>query len=268
MQTHSLMPLVTSQRYLRRAARQCMRRSSSPGIDGVTWRAYRRDFAGKISSLSESLSIGKWRPSPVRMVTCRFITGKLLSIAIPTVEDRVVHRAVRNALLPVLERDVIPEWVSGYLPGRSRITSVRQAAEHIYNGFRSVCNVDVADVSGVRSSRDVSELVASWVSDGSLIALIRRILDALPSPMAIGSGLSPTLIHLRLAPIDAALSNLGWRVVRFADTYCVFCESPTAARIAHRVITDILSQNGMAVADAKSWVREHVNPEDLFMVDG
>lgn len=264
MQTHSLMPLVTSFRRLRKAARQCMRRASSPGYDTVTWRQYRDDLTGNLMRLSQRLDAGVWQPSPVRTVSCRFITGKELRISIPTVEDRIVHKAICNALVPILEATVLANWVSGFLRGRSRLTAVRQAMAYMEGGLVYVADVDVADVSGRITAAEVCDLVAACVSDGSLLCLVHRIVDQLPTPMVVGSGLSPLLIHLRLAPIDRALAPLS--VVRFADNYAVFCSSLEEAAAAYRVIEQTLAEYGLWPAPAKSSVRSGVNPEDLFLV--
>jgi hypothetical protein len=69
---------------------------------------------------------------------------------VPPVIDRLVHRAMRNTIEPTLEAHAFQDWVSGFRPGRSRITAVngptpgRRApavdeavtwhAEHIHDG--------------------------------------------------------------------------------------------------------------------------------------
>jgi RNA-directed DNA polymerase len=100
-QTHSLMPLLGA-RFLARALREGGRRRSAPGADRITWAAYRRAAAVRIPRLAGALREGTWRPGPVREVTIYTSTGKQLLCVLPTVEDRIVQRAMRSAIEPIL----------------------------------------------------------------------------------------------------------------------------------------------------------------------
>src|SRR5690625_4671189 len=60
-QSHSLMPLL-SENHLRRALRQCGRRSSSPGADGMTWRDLRQRAGAVLPDLATQLAEGTWHP--------------------------------------------------------------------------------------------------------------------------------------------------------------------------------------------------------------
>lgn len=107
---HSLMRQAVGERALKRAARQCMGRTGSPGADGMTWKTFRQSMPSRIEALSAALSDGSWRPGPLRIEEFD-AWGKRHTVTIPTVADRIVHRAVRNAIEPVLERDAYPPWM-------------------------------------------------------------------------------------------------------------------------------------------------------------
>ncbi|MDG4764438.1 reverse transcriptase domain-containing protein [Solwaraspora sp. WMMD406] len=250
------------------AARACMRRASAPGVDGMTWAAYRVGLRDRLAELAERLRGGSWQPAPLRPVWIPSYTGKTFPAAIPTVEDRIVHRAMRDALTPIMEARVLADWVSGYRAGRNRITSVRQADQHQRAGRRWVADVDVA---GASQGGTVDELVgwlAVHVKDGAFLARFRRALDALPTPMMPGSGLWPVVFHLRLAQADAQLDGLS--VVRFADNYTALAPDRQGAAIAYERITCALAAVGLAPNARKSRIRPpHLaHPEDLFLIDG
>ncbi|BDH14248.1 hypothetical protein [Streptomyces hygroscopicus] len=104
---------VVEERALKRAARECMGRCGSPGADGLTWRAFRENLPERLRVLSQQLADGSWRPEPMRL--CDFDAwGKHYNVVIPTVRDRIVHRALRNAVEPVLEREAYPPWMFGW----------------------------------------------------------------------------------------------------------------------------------------------------------
>ncbi|MGH3693463.1 MAG: reverse transcriptase domain-containing protein [Pseudonocardiaceae bacterium] len=209
-----------------------------------------------------------WEPGPLREIIITAYTGKVFAAVVPTVEDRIVHRAMRTALEPILEQRVLAEWVSGFRPGRNRITALHQADEHVTTGRRWVADVDVAGASEGGTVDELVTWLAQYVTDGSFLAVFRRALSGLPTPLAPGSGLWPVLFHLRLARVDAQLDGLA--VVRFADNYAAFASDAGTAEAAYGRLTRALVTVGLHPNGRKSGLRPpHLaNPEDLFLIDG
>ncbi|MBG6140451.1 reverse transcriptase domain-containing protein [Longispora fulva] len=262
------MPWLVEPRHLLRAARLCMRRAGGPGADGMTWRAFRVDLHHRLADLGQALRAGTWQPGPMRLVEIPAYTGKVFTAVLPTVTDRVVHRAMRQALAGVLETRVLADWVSAYRPRRSRVTALRQAARHRADGFAWVTDLDVA---GASAGGDVGELVdwlAAHVADGAFLDRFRTALTGLPSPLMPGSGVWPVVFHLRLSRVDEQLAGL--RVVRFADNYAVFSVDEPAAVAAFEQVTAALAAVGLAANARKSRIRPpaHALIEDLFLIDG
>jgi RNA-directed DNA polymerase len=266
VQAHSLMPLLSGEPHLRRAARECMRRCSAPGADGVSWAQYRQGLPSRIAALSAALRDGTWRPGPLRMVEITTYAGKRFSAVIPTAADRIVHRAMRAAIEPVLEERAFADWVSGYRPGRNRITALRAAMGHLQAGRVAVADVDVEQVASGSTSSEVTGWLAAYIPDGTFLARFRTALTGLPEPLAPGTGLSPLLLNLRLSRADARLAGLA--VVRFADNYCVFTASEGEAQAAFGVIGDALAAEGLRPHPLKSRIRAAANAEDLFLIAG
>ncbi|MEV3925893.1 reverse transcriptase domain-containing protein [Actinomadura coerulea] len=257
---HSVMRQVTSERALKRAARQCMGRTGAPGPDGMTWRAFRQDMPARLAALSARLTDGSWQPSPARIAEFH-AWGKDYRITIPTVADRVVHRSLRNAVEPVLERDAYPPWMFGWHRRAGRPLAIAAAARHLNSGLPWVADIDVAAASRGVTLDDAVTFVARFVHDGTLLALLRRILAALPDPLAAGSGLNPMLTNLRMTPVDQQLTGLA--VVRMTDNYTLFCPTHAAAADAYQHLVDTLAAHGMSPAPGKSKIWRP-NPEDLY----
>ena len=266
VQGHSLMPLLYGERQLRRAARHCMRRGSARGADGVSWADYRQGLPARITALSVSLREGTWRPGPLRTVEITTYAGKTFPAVIPTTEDRIVHRAMRAAIEPVLEARAFPGWVSGYRPGRNRITALRAAMAYLDAGRTIVADIDVEQVTAGAATQDVVGWLAAYVADGTFLSRFRMALSVLPEPLIPGTGLSPILLNLRLSRVDARLG--GMAVVRFADNYCAFTASEAGVRAAFAVIGDALAAEGMRPHPGKSRIRAAANAEDLFLIAG
>jgi RNA-directed DNA polymerase len=258
------MPLLTSESKLKAAARVSMRRRSSPGADLVTWKKYRHNLGVRLTTLAESLSRLQWRPGPVRLQRIESFGGKVFQVAVPTVEDRIVHRAMRNCIEPILEVHAFRDFVSGFRPRRNRLTSVRQAMTYLEKGYSWVADLDVKNVSGGSTVDEAIDWLARWISDGSFLRLVRVALSGLPTPLCPGGGLTPLLINLRLVPIDFLVEHLP--VIRFTDNYCVMGRSEEEARTAFRVIEKALAEHSLAIS--KSAIYKAPNPEDLFLFGG
>ncbi|MGH3935265.1 MAG: reverse transcriptase domain-containing protein [Pseudonocardiaceae bacterium] len=265
---HSLMPYLADPVHLVVVARSCMRRASAPGADGMTWGSYRQGLRDRLATLGQRLGIGVWEPGPLREVAITAYTGKVFTAVVPTVEDRIVHRAMRAALEPILETRVLADWVSGFRPARNRITALRQADAHVTAGRRWVADIDVAGASQGGTVEELVTWLADYVTDGSFLAVFRRALTGLPTPLVPGSGLWPVLFQLRLSRVDTHLAGLA--VVRFADNYAAFALDVGAAELAYGRVTRALATVGLGPNQRKSGLRPpHLaSPEDLFLIDG
>lgn len=265
---HSLMPYLIDESHLLTAARCCMRRASAPGADGVSWATYRQGLRDRLADLGARLRSGVWTPGPLKEVAITAYTGKVFTAVVPTVEDRIVHRAMRAALDPILETSVLADWVSGYRPGRNRVTALRQADAYVEAGLPWVADIDVAGASEGGTVEELVAALAEHVTDGTFLSAFRRAVTGLPTPLVPGSGLWPVLFHLRLARVDAQLDGLA--IVRFADNYAAFAaEQDTAKRAYYRIVT-VLAVAGLRPNARKSAVRPpHLaSPEELFLIDG
>jgi len=258
---HTLMPLVTDPARLRKCARALMRSPGGPGADGITWASYRDGLDDRISDLAARLQKGTWRPGPVRAVTLPS-WGKDLALAVPTAEDRIVHRAIRTAAEPVLDADAYLPWLFGWRPRAARTDAITVAAAHLAAGRPWVADLDVAAVTSGADLDATIDGVARWISDGTFLSLLREVLAALPGPLAPGSGLSPMLTNLRLVPVDEQLAGLA--VIRVTDNYTVFCPTRAEARHATERVTAALALRGLKPQPAKSQVWRP-NPEDLYL---
>ncbi|MEU5811559.1 RNA-directed DNA polymerase [Streptomyces sp. NPDC047718] len=185
----------------------------------MTWKTFRQDMPARVEILSAALSDGTWRPGPLRIQEFD-AWGKRHTVTTPTAADRIVHRALRNAIEPVLERDAYPPWMFGWHRRAGRPLAVAAAARHLHAGLSWVADIDVAAASRGVALEDAITSVARFVHDGHVLALLRRILTALPDPLAPGSGLSPMLTNLRMTPVDQQLT--GWLAVRMTDNYTLF----------------------------------------------
>ena len=102
----------------------CARRTSlssetpRAGIDGETWRHYGENLEGNLLDLSERLKRGAYRARPVRRAYIPKADGRLRPLGVPTLEDKIVQRAVVEVMNAIYEEDFLG-FSYGFRPGRS-----------------------------------------------------------------------------------------------------------------------------------------------------
>jgi RNA-directed DNA polymerase len=102
-----------------REAYQRVRKDGAPGVDGETWESYGEHLEANLLDLLERAKSGRYRAPPVRRVYIPQGSGsEMRPIGIPTLEDKVLQRAVVMLLEPILEREFHAHSY-GFRPGRS-----------------------------------------------------------------------------------------------------------------------------------------------------
>src|SRR6516225_10458546 len=101
-------------------AYQRTRKDGAVGVDGVTAEEYERDLEGNLQRLLDRVKSGTYQAPPVRRVHIPKggSTTETRPLGIPTLEDKVLQRAVVMLLEPIYEQDFL-DCSFGFRPGRS-----------------------------------------------------------------------------------------------------------------------------------------------------
>ncbi len=95
------------------------RKDGAPGVDGQTADDYVLSLRENLESLLDRAKSGTYRAPPVRRVRIPKGTGnETRPLGIPTLEDKILQRAVVMALEPIYEQDFLT-CSYGFRPGRS-----------------------------------------------------------------------------------------------------------------------------------------------------
>ncbi|MCU0727748.1 MAG: group II intron reverse transcriptase/maturase [Planctomycetes bacterium] len=110
------------------------RKDGAPGVDGVTAEEYEAGLEGNLQLLLGRFHTGTYRAPPVRRTHIPKGDGKKTRpIGIPTLEDKVLQRAVKMVLEAVYEQDFL-SCSYGFRPGRS----AHQALQALRDGLMEV----------------------------------------------------------------------------------------------------------------------------------
>lgn len=115
------------------------RKDGAVGVNGVTAAAYEERLQENLRDLLERFKSGCYRAPPVRRVHIpkAGTKDKIRPIGIPTLEDKVLQRAVVMVLEPVYEQDFL-DCSYGFRPGRKCPPGARSALEGANGHGRSV----------------------------------------------------------------------------------------------------------------------------------
>ena len=101
-----------------RAAYRAIRPKAAPGVDGVTWADYGRDLEENLRDLHGRVHRGGYRARPSRRVFIPKADGRLRPLGVAALEDKILQRAVAEALNAIYETDFLG-FSYGFRPGRS-----------------------------------------------------------------------------------------------------------------------------------------------------
>jgi RNA-directed DNA polymerase len=164
--------------WLREAVRRT-RLDGAAGVDGQTGEDYLRDLERNLESLLERAKSGTYRAPPVRRVRIPKGTGnETRPLGIPTLEDKILQRAVVMALEPIYEQDFL-DCSYGFRPGRSAHQALQAIRDQtMARGGCWLVEVDIRKFFDTLDHAHLRSLLRQRVRDGVLLRLIDKWLKA------------------------------------------------------------------------------------------
>jgi RNA-directed DNA polymerase len=156
------------------------RKDGAPGVDGQTWSEYAKNLETNLQSLLDRAKSGTYRAPPVRRVHIPKAgsTTETRPIGIPTLEDKVLQRAVVMLLEPIYEQDFDPGSY-GFRPQRSAHMALEDLWKQTMNtSVGWVLEVDIRKFFDTLDHAHLRQFLQLRVRDGVLTRLIGKWLKA------------------------------------------------------------------------------------------
>jgi len=231
-------------------------------VDGETVEEFGENVGERLFGLSEALRLGTWQPKPLRRVWIPKPDGRKRGLAIPCVENRVVHAAIAIVLYPLFE-DMFGEACFAYVQGKNAKEAVVRVQRQAQKGKTWVLETDVAAFFDTMDRKRVESKLAERIADGSFLRLVAAVIrsevlgetigdeDAEGVPQ--GSPLSPLLANIYLADFDREVGK-RWELTRFADDLVVSCATREEAEGARTTVEAALKREGLSMKAEKTRV--------------
>ena len=156
------------------------RKDGAPGVDGQTWDDYAKNLEGNLQSLLDRAKSGTYRAPPVRRVHIPKAgsSTEFRPIGIPTLEDKVLQRAVVMLLEPIYEQD-FDVGSYGFRPGRSAHQALEALRKQtMASGGGWILEVDIRKFFDTLDHAHLRAFLHHRVRDGVLKRLIGKWLKA------------------------------------------------------------------------------------------
>src|SRR6516164_7908606 len=248
------------------------RKDGAVGVDGMTAEEYERDLEGNLRRLLDRVKPGTYQAPPVRRVHIPKggSTTETRPLGIPTLEDKVLQRAVVMVLEPIYEQDFL-DCSYGFRTGRS----AHQALEFFRNqlmGCRGgwVLEVDIRKFFDNRDHGHLRTFLRHRVRDGVLLRLIDKWLKAgvmedgsvsypetgTPQGGVVSPALSNVFLHYVLdlwfeQEVQPRLRQRAF-LIRYADDFVIGFRDQSDARRVMEVLPKRFGKYGLSLHPTKT----------------
>jgi len=266
----SLAHLLTEE-YLKGCFRELNKgKEKATGIDGVTSKEYEVRIEENIKELVEKLKGKRYRPQPVKRVYIPKANGEKRPLGIPTLEDKIVQKGVKEILEAIYETDFL-ELSWGFRPGRSCHDALEELDKVIMTKPVSyVVDMDIEKFFDTVNHEWMMKFLRQRVIDPSLLRLISRILksgimeegkyedteEGTPQGGIISPLLANIYLHYVLDLWFEVRVKKGLRgyaqLVRYADDFVVCFQYRDEAMKFGEMLRERLAKFGLKISEKKS----------------
>ena len=259
-----LMDAVCERDNLKLAYQRVVKNKGAAGVDGIGIAEFDNHLKQHWPTIKAKLLAGEYMPHAGRRVDIAKPQGGTRTLGIPTLTDRMIQQALHQVLSPIFEATFC-ESSYGFRPGRTAHQAVKAAKQYVAEGRRIVVDMDLEKFFDRVNHDLLMEKLSKKISDGRVLRLIRRYLEAgmMADGMVSqrtegtpqGGPLSPLLSNILLTDLDRELERRGHAFCRYADDCNIYVRSQQAGERVMASITRFLADTlKLTVNVAKSAV--------------
>jgi RNA-directed DNA polymerase len=249
-----------------------IRKDGAVGVDGQRAVDYAEDLERNLQNLLDRAKSGHYHAPPVRRVHIPKAgsAGQTRPIGIPTLEDKVLQKAVTMLLEPIYEQDFY-DCSYGFRPGRGAHQALRALWSKLMNtNGGCILEVDISKFFDTLDHGHLRDFVRHRVRDGVLLRLISKWLNAgvmesgqisyPESGSPQGGVISPLLANIYLHHVldewfaKEVLPRMKGRtyLIRYADDFVIGFTDDRDARRVMAVLPKRFGRYGLTLHPEKT----------------
>jgi RNA-directed DNA polymerase len=180
-QTHRFWGLfihITKTETLEEAYRTAKRNGGAPGIDGQSFEDIEKSgLTTFLAAVRQDLVSGRYEPKPNRRVDIPKGNGKVRTLQIPCIRDRVVQGALKLILEAIFEADFCPNSY-GFRPRRSPHRALAEVRRSVLRRMSTIIDVDLSRYFDTIRHSVLLDKIAKRVQDPQVLHLVKQIIQA------------------------------------------------------------------------------------------
>jgi RNA-directed DNA polymerase len=194
---------VTKMETLEEAYRIAKRNGGAPGIDGQSFSAIEsEDLATFLREVRDDLITGRYKPMPNRRVEIPKGNGKVRTLQIPCIRDRVVQGALKLILEAVFEADFCSNSY-GFRPKRSPHRALAEVRRSVMRRMSMVIDVDLSRYFDTIRHSILLDKIAQRIQDPQVLHLVKQIIKVGGTVgVPQGGPFSPLAANIYLNEVD------------------------------------------------------------------
>jgi len=153
-------------------------RNRAVGVDSISWQEYNKNLNANLKDLLGRVKRMGYRPQAVRRVYIPKDKGKTRPLGLPTVEDKIVQKAMAEIMEAIYEQD-FHNCSYGFRPNKNCHQALKRVSKLIND--RPVNHVIEADIKGFFDNiphEKLMELVKIRIADKAFLRYIIRFLKS------------------------------------------------------------------------------------------
>lgn len=255
-----------------------LRKKAAPGVDGQTIADYGKELVENLRDLQKRAKDGSYKAPPVKRAYIPKNESEDRPIGLPTVEDKILQRAVATILEGVYEQEFLP-FSFGFRPGRNQQQALEYLRKQCYQQkVRWILEVDLRQFFDRVDHHHMRELLGCRVQDGVITRLVAKwlkagvwedgVVDFPDKGTPQGGVISPLLSNIYLHEVldkwfvDSVQPACSGRtfIVRYADDFIMGFEHLKDAQKVLRVIAKRFARFGLEINTKKTRLVNFTEP--------
>ena len=237
-------------------------KSKGSGLDKEALFEFKKDAKQNIDELHAELMGGAYAPQPIKKIAIPKNKTEFRPIALASVRDKVVQRALVNAIEPYFDKKMSNKSY-GYRRDKSPLKAIGRCTDFINRGHFWVYKTDIENYFETINHDRLLGILDANIEDKKLVRLISLYLqnggfknaNYIEHDEGVHQGdiLSPLLSNIYLTEMDKFLERKGVEFVRYADDFILFFKKKKPIDKTVNELKDFLKTLSLKVGSDKSY---------------